>query len=397
MKISDLKPLEQNPFKSKGDSQIKAIGKSIKDFSEMMSIRKIVIDENNTVLGGNKRYFALKMLGYSDIPDEWIDKREGLTESQKREFIVKDNSHWGSEWDFEILQDWGVDLEEYGVNFNFEESSVKTEEIEEVEAEDTDTIKTDIQEGDIFQIGTHRLMCGDSTDYALVWNNLLENTKVDMCFTDPPYNTGMSQKSNKDSTRLNHMFSDSFTEEEWIRLMKHFTANIYACLKENSVAYICLDWRRNYELIPYIKKSGFHLSNTIVWDKVVHGLGSDYKYTYELINVCKKGKPELNTHQGDREYSDVWHIQRKLGKDEDHATKKPIEVCSRAIRHTKASTVIDIFGGSGSTMVACEQLNRQCYMMELDPKYCQVIINRMRKLNPEIQIKCLNRDFNPTE
>jgi ParB-like chromosome segregation protein Spo0J len=115
MKISDLKPLEKNPFKSRGDAQIQAIAKSIQEFERMMTIRKIVIDENNEILGGNKRYYALKKLGYKEIPDEWIEKVEGLTEEQKREFIVKDNSHWNSEWDLELLNEWGVDLADWGV------------------------------------------------------------------------------------------------------------------------------------------------------------------------------------------------------------------------------------------------------------------------------------------
>jgi len=115
MKINELRPLDKNPFKSKGDRQIERIAKSIEDFERMMEIRKIVIDENNQILGGNKRYFALKKLGYKEIPDLWIEKVTDLSEEQKKEFIIKDNAHWGSEWDFDLLEEWKVDLEDWGV------------------------------------------------------------------------------------------------------------------------------------------------------------------------------------------------------------------------------------------------------------------------------------------
>jgi len=116
IKLSSLKPLEKNPFKSKGDEQIKAIGKSIQDFEKMMAVRQIIYDEERNILGGNKRYFALKMLGYKEIPDEWVKQVTGWTEEEKREFIVKDNAHFGSEWDTEMLTEWNVPLNEWGLD-----------------------------------------------------------------------------------------------------------------------------------------------------------------------------------------------------------------------------------------------------------------------------------------
>ncbi len=129
-------------------------------------------------------------------------------------------------------------------------------------------------------------MCGDSTSTDDI-DTLMDGQKADMVFTDPPYNTGMSEKTNNGSTWLNHMFNDDYSDEEWETFMSDFMTSINYSMKDDTVAYVCLDWRRNHELIPHIK-SHFKLSNIIVWDKVVHGLGSDYKYTYELINVCKK-------------------------------------------------------------------------------------------------------------
>lgn len=249
--------------------------------------------------------------------------------------------------------------------------------------------------GDVWILGDHRLMCGDSTSMENI-DLLMNDEKADMVFTDPPYNTGMTSESQKGSGGLwkgnkksgggsawpSHMFDDSYTEEEWQDFMASFMTSYWMVMKDNSTLYICLDWRRNHQLIPHIENIGFKRSNLIVWDKMVHGLGSDYKYTHEFINVCKKGKPNLVTNQGEeREYSDVWHIQRKMGKDEDHATKKPIELVERSIRHASKpkDLIVDLFGGSGSTLIACEKTKRKCFMMELSPNYVDVIIKRWQK------------------
>jgi DNA modification methylase len=141
------------------------------------------------------------------------------------------------------------------------------------------------------------------------------------------------------------------------------------------------DIRNGLEKIADVK-------NVIVWDKQVHGLGSDYKSTYELCVVGKKGNPEINNRYG-LDYQDIWRIQRQMGRNKEHATAKPIELLSKPIMHASKQDdiVFDLFLGSGSTMVAAHQLKRKCYGMELDPKYCQVIVDRMRKLDPTLKIK----------
>jgi DNA modification methylase len=258
------------------------------------------------------------------------------------------------------------------------------------------------QPGEIWLFCDHRVMCGDSTDADAV-GRLMQGKKADMVFTDPPYNTGMTAKTQSSenggtpwkgkkksggSTRLSHMFDDSFTDEEWQKFMSLFCVRYSENMKQDSVAYICLDWRRSHELVPHIKNN-FKLSNLIIWDKVVHGLGSDYKYCHEFIHVCKKGKPDILNRDGEKEYYDIWHIQRKMGRDEDHATKKPIELCTRAIRHASRAgdIVMDLFGGSGSTLVAAESLSRKCYTMELMPSYVDVILRRWSEMTGRIPVR----------
>lgn len=378
-KIKDLVPADYNP-RQMTEAQAKQLRKSIEKFN---LVEIPAIDQDNTILAGHQRMSMLLTLGRGE---EEIDVRvpnRKLTDSEAKEYNLRSNKNTG-EWDMDKLfaMPDGL-LEEVG--FDKKEIQKLIDGHTEVTEDDYDVDKgletpVRVELGEIWQLGEHRLMCGDSTAIGDV-EKLMDGKKADMVFTDPPYNTGMGGK-NDGSTWLNHMFEDSYTDDEWDNFMASFVARLAGALKEDSVAYICLDWRRNYELIPHLKEH-FQLSNTIVWDKVVHGLGSDYKYTYELINVCKKGKPVMDTHQGDQaEYSDVWHIQRKIGKDEEHATKKPIELITRPIKHACPlnGIVLDIFGGSGSTLIACEQTNCKCYMMELDPKYCTVILDRWEKL-----------------
>ena len=408
MKLKDLSPNPQNPRKIT-DKKLKMLKKALEEYGDLSGI--VYNNVTKQIVGGHQRQksfppdseITIKQVyetptktgtvkeGYIEFNGEKFSYREVVWDETKEKAAVIAANKGAGEWDLTQLSQWMLDLDH--LNIDMELTMFSQEEIENllvpieklpVEGEEDDvpeppkTPKTVL--GDIYKLGDHRIMCGDSTSIDDV-EKLMDGQKADMAFTDPPYNTGMSSKSNNGSTRLNHMFDDDMPQADWINFLNLFVSNLYTVMAENSVAYICLDWRRSHELVPEIKKL-FKFSNLVIWDKVVHGLGSDYKYTHEFIHIAKKGKPSLDTHQGeDAEYSDVWHIQRKMGKDEDHATKKPIEIVERSIKHASknGNLVIDLFSGSGSTLIACEKTNRRCFTMEMDPMYCDVTVSRWEK------------------
>jgi len=392
--LSDLAPYVNNSRTHSGE-QVKQIPESIQEFG---FTNPILIDESKQIIAGHGRLMAAQELGLSSVPCITL---ENLSDEQKRAYVIADNQlALNAGWDFDMLKDEIEALQDMDFNIDllgFDDSFLDG--LLELEPEEGLTDEDEVPElpeepktklGDVWLLGDHRLMCGDSTSIDAV-ERLMDGEKADMVFTDPPYNTGMTSetqagqggtlwKGNKKngSTRLSHMFNDSYTDEEWRKFMSDFCSSYDLATKDNVFIYVCLDWRRSHELVPHLKDR-WKFSNLIVWDKVVHGLGSDYKYTHEFIHVCKKGKPsESSNREGDREYQDVWRIQRKIGRSEEHATKKPIELCERAIRHGSKykNIVMDLFGGSGSTLIACEKNNRNCYMMELAPKYCDVIVKR---------------------
>jgi DNA modification methylase len=426
--LDTLKHSDWNP-RTIDKHDFEALVSSMREFGDLSGVVKNI--ETGTLVGGNQRLEAFKKLpnpvirithhnegpnavgtinnGYIELDNgERYSYREVIWPLEKEKAANVAANRIQGQFDLDLLAKLNYELSQLEngqellnltgqtqdeINKLLDSVGALGEEETEDETPEVDNENPPVSKlGEIYQLGEHRLMCGDATDFGTV-TDLMNGEQADMVFTDPPYNTGMTGESQGASTlwrgdgkktgsaRLSHMFNDSFTPEQWQIFMHDFISNYYMIMKENSVAYICLDWRRNFELIPHIKEN-LTLTNVIVWDKVVHGLGSDYKYTYELINVCKKGNITLDTHEWpEAEYSDVWHIQRKVGRDEDHATKKPQELCERAIRHAskRGEVVVDLFGGSGSTLIAADELKRKCYMMELDPKYCDVIRKRYAK------------------
>lgn len=371
-KIGSLIPYGKNA-KKHPPKQIQQVANSIKEFGFN---QPIVVDKDNVVIVGHGRLEAAKKLGLKEVPVIVVD----LSEEQAKSYRLADNKLNESEWDMGLvveelkgLTDEMFDLTGFEKDL-IVEADEKDDEVPELPEEPVSKL------GDIYQLGSHRLMCGDSTKLDEV-EKLMAGQKADMVLTDPPYNTGMQEKG--DSTRLSHMFNDSYTPEQWEKFLTDVFANYYAVTKGEAAFYVSIDWRKVADIKRHLELI-MPVSNVIVWDKMVHGLGSDYKYTYELIVVAKKGKPKISNRFG-TDYQDVWHIQRQTGRNKDHATAKPVELLEKPIKHAtkQDDVVIDLFGGSGSTLIACEKLQRKCYMMELDPKYCDVIVKRWEDFTGE--------------
>jgi len=381
VKISEVKTNPKNPRLIK-DDKFRKLVKSIQEFPQMLELRPIVVDENNIVLGGNMRLKACKEAGLKEV---YIVKAEGLTELQKDEFIVKDNVGFGewdwdmlaNEWDVEKIQDWGLDLP---VDLS----------VTELEAEEDDfsvpegRIETDIVLGDLFEIGEHRLLCGSSTNADDIVK-LMNGNKANMVFTDPPY--GVSYVGGViHGNKINTNHKRDMLKNDEIDVYADFIS-LLPLVIDNGALYIFYATRNSYELFKPLKENGIDIMAVLAWIKINTGyadMNSHYKNRYEPFVYCKIG--QKTNFIGATTENTTWEIE----KDRDnklHPTQKPISVPSRAIGNHDAEIVADLFSGSGSTMVAAHQLKRKCYGMELDPKYCQVIIDRMKKLDPSLVIK----------
>lgn len=388
MKLSEIKPNPNNPRIIK-DDKFKKLVKSIKSFPEMLEKRPIVCvtDTDGKIypLGGNMRLKAIKELGKNEIPDNWVLMADDWTEEQRREFTIKDNIGYGewdfeelaNNWDAEQLTEWGLDIPDYK----------KEAEAKEDDYEMPDEVQTDIILGDFFEIGQHRLLCGDSTDSDQV-AKLMNGEKADMVFTDPPY--GVSYEGGHNQKKRKGIENDTLQGVDLTNLFRDSLMNADIFSKNHAAFYIWYANGKAVETFLSFSELNLEVRAVICWYKIKSGLGafmSQYIPNYEpCIYAYKKGKS--CQWYGPTDEKTVWEL-KKESKNDYHPTQKPVELPERAIRNSSKlnDIVYDCFLGSGSTMVASHQLNRKCYGMELDPKYCQVIIDRMRKLDPTLEIK----------
>jgi DNA modification methylase len=367
--ISQVIPNPTNPRIIK-DDKFKKLTKSIQEFPQMLELRPIVVDSNMVVLGGNMRLKACIAAGLKEVP---IIVADNLTEQQQAEFIIKDNVGFG-EWDWDLLANqWDVEaLEDWGLELPFDNTPVL--EAEEDDYEAPSEIQTDIVLGDLIEIGNHRLLCGDSTDSEQVLN-LLAGEQVELLFTDPPYNVAFNGRSGKHDVILN----DKLSESDFSDFINGFIAIVHILAPKNY--YIWCNWN-----FYGILQGELDYKACIVWAKNVFGLGKGYRHQHEFCLFNGQIDDDIKNE------SDLW--MAKKDTNYMHPTQKPIELAARALKnHKNVRSVVDLFCGSGSTMVAAHQLNRKCYGMELDPKYCQVIVDRMHKLDPSLEIKINGKPY----
>ena len=338
-KISAIKRNPNNPRILKDDKFAK-LTQSIKDFPQMLDIRPIVVNDDMIVLGGNMRLKACKEAGLSEVP---VIKVDDLTEEQQREFIIKDNVGFG-EWDWDLLaNEWDTDLlEDWGLELDFDPEDDNEGLTDEDDApEVTDNPISNI--GDVWLLGEHRLMCGDSTSSNDV-SLLMNGATADMVFTDPPY--GMSYGGGR---------TDKF---DMIKGDDVDPTVFYHAIPDAREVYV---WGRveNYQ---HIKPNP---RDVIVWKKNNFGLGRGYRGQYE---VC------FYWGEFSGSDSDVWEVAKD--RDYVHPTQKPVELCLRAIKNSQPTNILDLFSGSGSTLIACEKRDVPFMGMEFDPKYVDVIVKR---------------------
>jgi len=358
--INTIKPYENNPRKLK-DSAIEKVAMSLKEYGFR---QPIVVDKDRIIVVGHTRYRASKKLGFKEVP---ITIADNLTPEQINAYRIADNrTAEESEWDSELLKmeikdleakDFKLDLlgfnEDQLNDMLFEEKQGLTDEDEVPEAPEEPITKL----GDIWKLGNHRLMCGDSTFIDNI-DLVTKKEKIDMVFTDPPYNIDYQGIKDKRKIKNDKMDDESFVD--------FLTSSLLGC----ETMYVCCSWQYAHLFREAMIKIARKPKAMIIWDKVNPAQHLDKYFKQHEIIYYYGDFGGQKTLRGD-----VWNLKRK--KNTLHPTMKPVELITMALEDQKdKKTVYDGFLGSGSTIIACEKMDRVCYGMELDPKYCDVIIKR---------------------
>ena len=392
VKVSQLVPYINNA-RTHNEEQITKLRSSFREFG---FVNPVIIDRDYNVIAGHGRIMAAKAEGIEEVPCVFVDY---LTEAQKKAYILADNRMaMDAGWDEELLrvEIEALQAEAFDISLTgFEEQEITDlfamEPDSEVEDDDFDLNDalekaTFVQSGDVWQVGRHRLMCGDATSEEDV-ATLMDGKKANLIISDPPY--GVSFQSSDGLSIKN----DSIKGEEFYQFLLKAFQNMASHLTKGGAAYIFhadtegLNFRRAFV------DAGFHLAGCCIWVKNSLVLGrSDYQWQHEpvLYGFMKNGK---HSWYSDRSQTTIWNFD-KPKRNKNHPTSKPLDLLAYPIGNSSQANgiVLDTFGGSGSTLMACEKTNRICYMMELDEKYASVILRRYVEDTEDVENVCVVRE-----
>jgi DNA modification methylase len=381
--VADLIPYASNS-RTHSDAQVAQIAASIKEFGWT---NPILIDGENTIIAGHGRLLAARKLGLDKVPAIVLDH---LTKPQQRALVIADNQlALNAGWDMDMLkaeiedlnlEDFDISL--LGFDDKFLDGLLDPEPTEGLTDEDAvpevpETPKTVL--GDVWVLGNHRLMCGDSTsiEHAEI---LMNGVKADLVFTDPPYNVAYEGRGEKN--KLGPIKNDNMSDESFEQFCRDIFATYHAIMKPLACIYVCHPDSQTGPKLAFEKTFAeqFKKSSTLIWVKQSAGMGwQDYRAQHEpILYGWKEGGTGKHFYCGDRSKTTIWNIGRDAQASYVHPTQKPVALPEEAIKNSSKGedVVVDLFGGSGSTLIACEKANRINRSMELDPKYCDVIIKR---------------------
>lgn len=400
-KVAELVPADYNPRKLSAKAR-EELQQSIRQFGE---VEPVVVNTDGTIIGGHQRVSIYADLGIDEITVRVPSRK--LTLEEEQELNLRLNKNVG-EWDLGMLAEMDRKLLE-GVGFGadelakiFDADKVVQEDDFDVDAELAAIKKAKTKPGDIYLLGKHRLICGDSAQQE-TYEKLMEGVKADMCWTDPPYNVeydyqtkygdrpGQRKKQHKGGSEV---FSDGKSKEEYLEFLTQVFTNVFANTRDAMGFYISYPTRWQREYLEAFERAGFHFSQIIIWlkERLILSRGQDFHRIYEpIIYGWKEGRKHwVSKADGSatevwdldkmtfEERLDVWYLTRDKAAEYQHPTQKPVRLPERAIKKScpVGGIALEPFGGSGSTLLACEQLDRACYTIELDPRYCDVIVKR---------------------
>lgn len=416
-KIQDIKPYEKNA-KKHSEKQIKEIMRAIEHFGFN---QPIVIDKKNEIVVGHGRFEAAKKLGFSEIRlgvaraakgEKFIPAIlvEDLTEQEVKAYRLADNKLNESPWQMSLVIEEMKSLKMEGMDVTLTGFSVDLirdpeEDNFDIDKAVSESQKTKIKKGDLFQLGEHRLLCGDATD-SIDYLELMENKTAKMVFTDPPYNVDYQGGMQGDGKKIKRrkILNDKMSDSKFYEFLKSTLENLIIHTK--GAFYVCMSSSELHNLHRAFVECGGHWQSYLTWVKSHFTLSrSDYQHQTEPIlyglseeEAEKAEENDFNKidslpilygwteHEwyGGRKQGNVWFFD-KPNISKEHPTMKPIALCAKAVVNSsqEGGIVLDVFGGSGSTLIACEQMKRKCFMMELDPVYVQVIVKRWEKFSGE--------------